>query len=155
MVERTPGRWRYILRPNRSASWTEIKLFFALVAGVSVAIAATFTLLGFWPVLPFAGLELALLWVCLCHNAARGRETEVIDIDEHKVAVQRGRDKPLKRWTFDRAWARLRMEVPKARLHPRRLVLGSHGRAVRLGRFLTESELQDLERQLRTTLANP
>ena len=153
-VERTPGRWRYILRPNRSASWAEIKLFFALVAGVSIAIATTFALLGFWPVLPFAGAELALLWLCLCHNAARGRETEVIDIDERNVDVRRGLNDPQRHWTFDRAWARIRMEPAAARLHPSRLLLGSHGRSVRLGSFLPEDELRDLERQLRMTLSS-
>lgn len=154
-VERTPGRWRYILRPNRSASWTEIKLFFAGIAGVSVTIAATFAVAGYWPVLPFAGMELALLWLCLCHNAARGRETEVIDIDERNVAIEQGTQSSRRSWIFDRAWARIRIESPAARLHPSRLMLGSHGRSVRLGRFLTEAELRDLEKQLRTSLANP
>lgn len=154
-VERTPGRWRYVLRPNRSASWTEIKLFFALVAGVSAAIAVTFALVGFWPVLPFAGMELTLLWLCLCHNADQGREREVIEIDERQVAIEQGRAASRRRWTFDRAWARIRMESPAARLHPCRLVLGSHGRTVRLGRFLAEDELRELERHLRASLSNP
>ncbi len=154
-VERTPGRWRYILRPNRSASWFEIKLFFALVAGVSVIIATVFALAGYWPVLPFAGLELTLLWFCLHHNAMQGRETEVIDIDERQVAIEQRGATSRRHWTFERAWARLRLESPAARLHPCRLVLGSHGRTVRLGRFLAEGELRELATQLRTSLANP
>lgn len=152
-VERTPRSWRYVLRPNRSATWTEIKLFFALIAGVSVVIAVAFTLLGFWPVLPFAGAELGLLWLCLWHNASGGRETEVIDIDDNSVAVERGRRSPAARWRFDRAWTRIRIEPAPARLHPSRLLLGSHGRDVRLGRFLPEDELERLARDLRADLA--
>ena len=152
-VERTPGRWRYVLKPNRSASWAEIKIFFALIAGVSATIAAAFAMMGFWPVLPFAGAELALLWICLWHNAHRGRETEVIDIDDSRIAVQRGHHGPSQRWHFQRAWARLRLEPSPARLHPCRLLLGSHGQHVRLGRFLPEDELRQLARQLHSDIA--
>lgn len=154
-VERTPGHWRYVLRPNRSATWAEIKLFFALIAGVSAVIAVAFTFLGFWPVLPFAGAELGLLWLCLWHNASGGRETEVIDIDDSSVAVERGRRSPADHWRFERAWTRIRLEPARVRLHPSRLLLGSHGRAVRLGSFLPEQELKRLERDLRSDLARP
>jgi uncharacterized membrane protein len=152
-LEQPPGHWRFVLRPNRSATWLEIKLFFAAIAAVSLTVAIAFSLMGFWPVLPFAGAELAFLWVCLCHSAASSRDTEVIDIDDETVAVERGRNAPERRWQFPRAWARVRLEPSPARLHPSRLLIGSHGRNVRLGRFLTEDELAGLARELRSTLA--
>jgi len=152
-LECTPGHWRFILRPNRSATWPEIKRFFALIAAVSLAIAVFFSIQGFWPILPFAGAELAFLWFCLCYSASRGRDTEVIDIDEHSVAVERGRTGPQHRWRFERAWTRIRLEPAPARLHPSRLHLGSHGRSVRLGEFLTEDELVELARELKSTLS--
>lgn len=152
-LECTPGHWRFVLRPNRSASWVEIKRFFALIATVSLAIAVFFSVQGFWPVLPFAGAELAFLWFCLSYSASRGRDTEVIDIDEHSVAVERGRNGPQRRWNFDRAWTQIRLEPAPARLHPCRLLLGSHGRSVRLGEFLTEDELVGLARELKSTLS--
>lgn len=148
------GHWRYVLRPNRSASWSQIKIFFALIASVSVTIALVFTALGFWPVLPFAGAELIVLWCCLCQNASAADTTEVIDIDAHTVAVARGRRTPQRRWRFERCWARIRLEPAPARLHPSRLLLGSHGRSVRLGSFLTEDERRALARELRSTLAS-
>ena len=49
----------YILRPNHSLSWKASKLWFATIAGVVLAVALAFTLSGLWPILPFAGLELA------------------------------------------------------------------------------------------------
>jgi uncharacterized membrane protein len=154
MVVDSDGHWRYVLRPNRSASWSQIKIFFALVASVSVSIALVFTALGFWPVLPFAGAELIVLWCCLCRNASAGDTTEVIDIDADTVAVARGRRTPQRRWSFERCWARIRLEPAPARLHPSRLLIGSHGRSVRLGSFLTEDERTSLARALRNTLAS-
>lgn len=154
MVMCCPGHWRYVLRPNRSASWYQIKIFFAIVAGVSVTIAMGFALLGFWPVLPFAGIELVLLWCCLCQNASAGDAAEVIEIDADTVAVAQGRRTAQRSWRFARCWARIRLEPAPARLHPSRLLIGSHGRAVRLGTFLTEEERQVLARDLRSALAS-
>jgi len=153
MVENAPGHWRFVLRPNRSATWRQMKLFFAFIAGVSVTIAMLFAFLGLWPVLPFAGAELAFLWFCLCHNAAAGSTTEVIDIDDETVAVEQGRRAPQRSWRFPRCWAQIRLEPAAARLHPSRLVIGSHGRRVLLGAFLTEDERAALARDLRSTLA--
>jgi uncharacterized membrane protein len=153
MVENSPGHWRFVLRPNRSATWREMKIFFAIIASVSVTIAMFFTFMGFWPVMPFAGAELAFLWFCLCHNAAAGSATEVIDIDGESVAVEQGRRAPERRWRFPRCWAQIRLEPPTARLHPSRLVIGSHGRRVLLGAFLTEDERVALASELRNTIS--
>lgn len=141
-----------MLRPNCSASWREIKLFFAAIATVSLTVAIAFAAIGFWPVLPFAGAELIFLWYCLWYSASRSRETEIVEIDDETVAVERGRGRPEHRWRFQRAWARIRLECPAARLHPSRLTIGSHGRSVRLGAFLTEDERLCLASDLRTAL---
>lgn len=154
MVVDSPGHWRYVLRPNRSANWAQIKVFFVLIAGVSITIAVVFTALGFWPVLPFAGAELLLLWCCLRHNASAGDATEVIDIDANIIAIEKGRRRPQYRWQFARSWARVQLEPAPARLHPSRLLISSHGRSVRLGSFLTEDERVLLARDLRGTLAS-
>jgi len=152
-VENAPGCWQFVLRPNCSASPAQIRCFFAAIAAVSLSVASGFAALGFWPVLPFAGAELAFLWACLQCSAARTRETEVIRIDDATVAVDRGRGAPRSRCTFQRAWARISLEPAPARLHPSRLVLGSHGRRVRLGAFLTDDERSSLARDLRAALA--
>ena len=116
--ESAPGQWRFVLAPTRSASWAQIQQFFGLVAGVSLLIAVTFACMGFWPVLPFAGAELALLWYCLYRSA----------------------------------WTHVHLQAAPSRLHPSLLLLGSHGKTVRLGAFLTEEERQGTAQFLRTVL---
>ena len=93
--------------------------------------------------------------MCLRYSAERARDTEVIDINEDTVDVARGRSVPERSWHFQRAWARIRLEPAEARLHPSRLLLGSHGRSVHLGRFLTEDERVALAGALRSALATP
>ena len=150
--ESAPGKWRFVLAPTRSASWAQIQRFFGLVASVSGLIALAFALMGFWPVLPFAGLELALLWYCLYRSASEGLVSEVIDIDESTVAVERGLRTLRHRWKFQRAWTRVELQTASARLHPSHLLLGSHGRTVRLGAFLNEDERRGIAQQLSTVL---
>ena len=152
-VENAPGCWQFVLRPNCSATPLQMRCFFAAIALVSLSLAGGFAVLGFWPILPFAGAELAFLWVCLQCSANRTRETEVIRIDEATVAVERGVETCGRRWTFQRAWARISLEPSKLRLHPSRLLLGSHGKRVHVGAFLTDDERRTLARDLRTALA--
>jgi uncharacterized membrane protein len=154
-VEKAPGCWQFVLRPNCSASPRQIRLFFVAIAATSLTVAIAFTLAGFWPVLPFAGAELLALWLALQLSAARARETEVIRIEADTVEVERGRTAPQCRWTFQRAWARISLEPALHRLHPSRLVLGSHGRRVRVGAFLTETERSVLARDLSAAIAPP
>ena len=150
--ESAPGQWRFVLAPNRSASWAQIQRFFGLIAGVSAAIAVTFSFMGFWPVLPFAGAELALLWYCFYLNATKGLESEVIDINDRTVDVERGMRTVQQRWKFPRAWTRVQLLAAPARLHPSQLLLRSHGKTVRLGAFLTEDERHGVAKELRSVL---
>jgi uncharacterized membrane protein len=155
MIRKHPirdGQVRYILAPTRSASWQQIQRFFTLVAGVSGVIALTFALKGFWPILPFAGAELALLWFCFYKNATAGLINEVIDIDDSTVAVQRASRGKQRRWSFKRAWIQIRLQPAAVRLHSSQLLLRSHGKTVHLGAFLTEDERQDVARELRSVL---
>ena len=151
-IEKTPGTWQFVLRPNCSATPAQVRAFFLVIALVSISIASAFAVMGFWPVLPFAGAELAFLWWCLSHTSERARDTEVIDINDQTVHVARGRRAPEQRWSFQRAWARIRVEPAPVRLHPSRLLLGSHGRHVQLGRFLSEDERLSLAGDLRRAL---
>jgi uncharacterized membrane protein len=152
-LQKAPGCWQFVLRPNCSASPRQIRLFFVIIAATSLTVAIAFTWAGFWPVLPFAGAELLALWLCLQLSAARGRETEVIRVEADTVEVERGRSAPQRHWTFQRAWARISLEPALHRLHPSRLLLGSHGRRVLLGAFLTEDERGALARDLRAAIA--
>lgn len=152
-LEKAPGQWQFVLTPNRSADWAQVQRFFALIAGVSVAIAVTFSLMGFWPVLPFAGAELALLWFCFHSNSSKGLVSEVIEINDEMVSIERGLRTVQNRWSFQRTWTRVQLQAAPARLHPSRLLMGSHGKSVRLGAFLNEDERRGVAQELRTVLA--
>lgn len=146
------GGWRFVLRPNRSATWAQSKRFLAIVATVCLGVATAFACVGYWPVLPFAGAEIALLTFALWWTSHRTARTEVVDIDSETVEVEKGREEPEQRWSFQRAWARVSLVPARVPQHPSRLLIGSHGRHVNVGGFLTEPERVRLAKDLNRAL---
>jgi uncharacterized membrane protein len=135
---------RFVLRPNRSLSWRGSLLFFLSLFLVSSAIAISLTLLGFWLVLPFAGLEMLALGTGLYVVACRCYEREVILIGKDDIRIEKGRGYPRQHCTVGRVWARVVLERCPRDWYPSKLLIRSHGRAVEVGRFLHEEERRHL-----------
>ena len=123
---------RWIIRPNQSLSWHGVLRVYAVIASCLLAISVMFALKGFWPVLPFAGLELLVLGAAfyLCH--LRSQWCEVISINADHVRVEKGRRHAEERWECPSFWARVQLEKSPIAWYPSRLV--------EIGRFLSEEE---------------
>lgn len=147
------GRSQFVLRPNPPPSWREIKIFFGAVALTSLAVSIAFASMGFWPVLPFAGMELAGLGIALYVTARRAQVREVVSVSSDRVAVERGREGPEQRWETQRAWAQVRLLRPRSPLRTSRLIIRSHGSEVEVGPFLIDEERQRLAGDLRAAIA--
>jgi uncharacterized membrane protein len=131
---------RLILRPNSSLSWRANLGFYGLLLAVTLLISLVLTALGFWVVLPFAGAEMLALGVGLYVVVRRCRRCEVVSVDERNLVVERGLDRPMHRWCFQRAWATVRLCPGRYRRDSSRLLIQSHGRAIEIGSFLCEAE---------------
>ena len=84
----------FVIRPNSSLSWRGNIFVIASVATVLILVVAPFAFLGFWPMLPFAGLEILTLAIALYVCSRRSQWREVITISEDEIAVSRGRHSP-------------------------------------------------------------
>ena len=104
-------------------------------------------------VLPFAGLEMGVLGVCLYLGARRCAVCEVISIRDDVVEIQKGRRAPVQVCRFQRAWARVNMWRPVSGWLPSRLTIRSHGREVEIGADLNEDERESLARELRRVIS--
>lgn len=142
-----------LIRPNRALTWSQICTLYLAVASVSMLIAIAFASQGFWPVLPFAGLELLGLGAAFYVCALRGDMNEVVWVKSGTVAVEKGRRAPEQRWEFPRPWTRVSLLRPRVRWYPSQLRLGSHGRYVELASFLNEEERRHLAGHLHRTIA--
>lgn len=102
-VDQHTGLGSVTLCRNNSLSWQGNKLFFGFMVVVSLTIALMFVLLGAWPILPFAGLELAVLGLCIYLTALRKKDREVIEFSEEQLVLQKVRSAKLVSQKFERA----------------------------------------------------
>jgi len=145
---------RFELYRGNALTPTSAIAFIAFVAGATFAVAIFFAVQGFWPILPFAGLEVGLLIWAVRASMRAGLERETVLITEESVTVLHR--SPDGDWdsVFPRHWTRVKLHAPLAALHPSRLMLESHGRAYEVGRFLTEDDRRGLAVRLKQLVGN-
>jgi len=131
---------RWIVRPNQSLSWRAVLWVYTLVAVCLIGMSTVFALKGFWPVLPFAGLELLVLGVAFYLCITRSRWREVVTVDTRVVRVEKGRRQVEERWECPSVWAQVLLEKSPIAWYPSRLMIAYQGHGVEVGRFLCEDE---------------
>jgi uncharacterized membrane protein len=131
------------LCPNCALSPRRARLFFLSVAAPALLFAGLFASRGFWPVLPFAGLELAVLGWALWASLLRRHLQQRLAITDAQVSVTSRDASGERQMVFSRHWARVTLRGPRGWL-PSRLYIESHGRACELGAFLTDAQRQAL-----------
>jgi uncharacterized membrane protein len=134
--------------PHCSLSVRTALLFFVGVCFVSFSIAGFMAIRGFWPVLPFSGLEMVFLGWALKMSMSRRHHRETITVTDSDVSVELQDRRHSVQHVFPRHWAQVKLRRPVSRLHPSRLTIESHGRQCELGSFLTEAERRGLAQQL-------
>jgi uncharacterized membrane protein len=135
------------LAPHCSLTPRTALLFFGSVCFATFGVAGIATVMGYWPVLPFAGAEMLLLGWALKTSMDRRHEVETIDVTESEVIIEYSKGTP-RRVVFPRHWARVKIRHPKSPLHRAHLVIESHGRAYEVGKFLSEEERRQLAAHL-------
>ena len=141
------------LVPHVSLSVRGAFVFFGVVCLGTLGVAGVMTVLGYWPILPFAGAEMLVLGWALHANMQRRFERESIDVTENEVIIEDAHASP-RRVVFPRHWARVKIRRPKSPLHRGRLVIESHGHAREVGKFLTEEERRHLAAELRQLIGD-
>jgi len=135
------------LVPNCSLTPRQALAFFASLCIVTFAIAGLLAARGLWPVLPFAGLEMAVLGWGLHASLRRGRCTQTITVTDSEIKVVTRDGRRSRSAAFQRHWARVRL-IRQRSWHPSRLVIESHGRSCEVGGLLTEEERHGLHARL-------
>jgi uncharacterized membrane protein len=139
----------FTARRNNSLSSSGRQLAFGFILTVSLGIAAAFSLVfGAWPILPFAGVEMVVLYVAFRYIDRHSGDYERITIRGDSVAVEVREGTQVSHFRLQRCWAQVVCEPEGARL-----ALRSHGREIQLGRHLCDTQrlemARDLSRQLR------
>jgi uncharacterized membrane protein len=144
------------LRPNSSLSPRAALWFYGSLVTVSMGIAIGCAMAGAWLVLPFAGLELAVLWFVVSLVYRRTAAREFIRVDEREVVVEKRlastaevpTGRLLDSWRFPRPWTRIELCAARVAHWPTRLVFSARGESVEVGAFLTDGERRGLKKRL-------
>ncbi|MER2518301.1 MAG: DUF2244 domain-containing protein [Candidatus Accumulibacter phosphatis] len=137
-------------RRDYSLSVSERKWVFLATATWLAAIAITFSYFGAWPILPFTGLELALLWWALRQIDATTEDFERITLEAELLTIETRRGTLLQRHAFHPYWAQLQFDQPPGQ--QQRLLIRSHGKEVEVGRWLSEEQKRALGNELKKNL---
>lgn len=142
-----------LVSANSSLSRREAFLFFGVTSAASLLLAGALAARGFWPVLPFAGLELFALGLALGLSMKRGRYREFVSVYGDRIVIERGAGAMEERFELPRQWTRVELEPSPWRGHPARLLL-CHGKERReIGAVLTGSERESLRLRLAELIA--
>ena len=132
--------------PNRSLGVVGRSRALAAIAATTLVIGAAAAAIGAWPVMPFAGLEVALLVLAFRVLAAHDRDFERLEIGREEVRLEAREADCFTRFIARRPWA----NVVVARRGVRctlRLAYGA--RAVPVGRLLSDEGRRQLAERLR------
>jgi uncharacterized membrane protein len=132
--------------PNRSLGPRARRGCLAAIAATTFGVAAGATAFGAWPVMPFAGLEVALLWLAFHVVQQHDGDYERIEIGEGEVRLEARNAERETRFVAQRAWARVVLEE---RGRGCTLRLAYAGRTVPLGRLLSDDGRRELALKLR------
>jgi uncharacterized membrane protein len=145
---------RFVIGPNASLSGAQAWAFLGIMTVVALGIAIVFAVQGFWPILPFAGLELAALGLALWVTQRRNRYREVISVTDEQICIDVGMigQGAQARVEMPRAWASVRIGPGPHRHSPTELTLEYCGQRVSIGRCLTDEERARLAARLRELL---
>ena len=142
--------WRgvWLLRPTRSMTWPEAKRFVLLVTLMCLSIGGAFACVGLWMVMPFCGIEALAVALAFYVVLRDGERCELVCLEGDQLVIETGKRTLEQRHEFNRLWVRVHLSRSSRRHHPTRLFVGSHGRAIELGRFLTDGERETFSRSL-------
>lgn len=143
---------RFVLAPNIEVNWRQTVWIFIGISSVCLGVALVCTWFGFWPVLPFAGLEVTALGWALYTSARRSLDREVIYVVDNRVTVEKGCGRAEQRWEMDRSWTEVQLRELHRHWGETRLVLRSREQTLTIGAFLDAQERRSLDRALRACI---
>lgn len=142
-----------VLQPNHSWTWRANLYFLATLFVVSFGIALAFLFQGFWMILPFAGLEMAVLTWAIYYCVRKTHRQEVLHFSMEEVVIESGVNKIEEQHRFKRFFTRVKVEAPSGSRRSQRIAIAERDHNVEVGEFLTDEEKKTLIRELRYMIA--
>ena len=141
----------FVARRNNSLSSGGRFLVLGSLAVVLLAISLGFALTGAWLVFPFAGLDIAVVYLAFRYVERHAGDYESIEFHEDRNVVESCHAGKTDRSEFNRHWVQVVLsEAGDAERG--RLLLRSHGKEAAFGMYLTREQRAAVANRLRERL---
>ncbi len=130
-------------RPNRSLSARGRRVWVGLIAANAILMSAMAVVIGAWPILPFAGLEVLLVVVAFALVERHDNDFERLEVVQDKFRWEARNGNNCSSLTGNVAWMRIEWCVI-GNAGRRYLRLSYAGQSVLVGACLTEHDLTSL-----------
>ena len=144
---------RLIVTANQSMSWKANLYLAASLGVVCMGVAIAMAAYGLWMVIPFAGLEVIFIVVCLYLTLKRLSRQEVITVNKDAIKLEWGYNEPDKVVKLPRRWSSLSYRCTDNLFEVGELSLRAHGRQYPVGDCLNREEKKALYGELQAALA--
>lgn len=148
-----PHTTSVVISGNNSLNARDGWFFYGSLLAFTVLIAGGWAALGYWPVLPFAGLELTMLGVALFVVGRRADYHELLMISPDEVRLERGRRREREVLSWPSAWARVELVPGLGGRRASQLFIAAAGKRTEIARMLPEDERRALHERLRELIA--
>lgn len=150
--ESKPGEFRLLMKRNCSISSRGLFRVFLLLALLNLGIGAGFAFVGAWLILPFAGLEVALLGAAFLINGRHASDYERIELAGGRLSVEIAEAARTKRYEFEADPRLVQLREDEGAGAGCRLVLESPALQVELGRHLDAASRRAFAAELKKRL---
>ena len=141
-----------VIKPNKSSTWRANLYALIAISIPSLGAGIGFALLGAWPILPFAGLELIALGAALYYVNWNLEYRQVVTVSERNVKIEKGYFIPKRSWLWEREDTAVNVINAKNQWEGPSLWLHNRESRTSLGEFLSKEEAEDLLKRLRAHL---
>ena len=139
----------FVIRPNSTYHRRSWPWVFALLVLVSLSIGIRFAMLGYWMILPFAILDMLAVGLVLWLLTRQSAYVEKVRVDNESVTIRHIQKRNSDQWRFPLSWTRVNLQAPSHPWYNNKLLIGSKGKWIEIGRCLTDAERTELARAIK------
>ena len=138
--------YRILLRPNQSSDWKSSLIFILIIAFTCLSIGIGFALAGATMILPFAGLEIILVYLAFRLSFNWSNQKQIIILCKDHVEIRVDGLKEFFTWKEFRSFATF--NVIKNDMKDDDLSFRSKGKEIIVGSFLNEEDKSILKDEI-------
>lgn len=137
-----------VMSPNKSMDWATNKKILMAMFFVSMLIGISFAYMGAWLILPFAGLEVALVGLGMYYASWKLNFKQTISIQGNSLILQKGVYFPTLEWSWELSNTKVLRRASQYRMSAPSLFLKNFGETVEIGEFLNRKDKLKLRKAL-------